>query len=195
MGNLQKYENRNPVQKALIQRFLRHVERLAARAAPARLLDAGCGEGFVSEVLRRVLPPGLDIVGVDVRREALGDARMRAGLGPALASVNALPFARGAFDLVVATELLEHLVSPDAAMRELARVARRWLLVSVPTEPAFRGLNLLRLKNLRRFGSDSDHHQHFGRAEFLRLLGRYATVVEAPRGAFPWTLALARLRG
>jgi len=47
--------------------------------------------------------------------------------------VEKLEFADREFELVAATEVLEHVGDPEAAVTEMARVAERWLLVSVRT--------------------------------------------------------------
>lgn len=53
----------------------------------------------------------------------------------------ALPFEDDTFDTVLCSEVLEHLDHPGRAFRELRRVARRAVVVSVPREPYFRWLS------------------------------------------------------
>ena len=77
--------------------------------------------------------------------------------------VEALSFADGEFDLVAATEVLEHVADPQAAVAEMARVARRWLLVSVPHEPLWRALNVARGAYLRELGNTPGHLNHWTR--------------------------------
>lgn len=114
----------------------RLVARLLARAratsAPfERVLDAPCGTGRLTEVLG---PSCRRLVALDVSRAMLTAAP--GGFGGATrieGSVFALPFADGAFDAVVACRLLHHFGSAGdrrAALRELARVARRFVVVS-----------------------------------------------------------------
>ncbi len=89
------------------------------------LLDVGCGRG---ELLARSGVPFR--VGVD-----LASRGMRHVAGPkAVASILALPFADASFDLVLCAETLEHLDPAilEGAARELARVARRQVLVTTP---------------------------------------------------------------
>lgn len=102
-----------------------HVVRyaFAARlAAGARVLDAGCGTGYGAAMLAQT---ATWVAGVDVAREAVDYARGRYSL-PNLsflqASATALPFNEGAFDLVVAFELIEHVPDWRTLLSELRRV-------------------------------------------------------------------------
>jgi SAM-dependent methyltransferase len=196
MGNLQKYRSRNPIQRWLIGRFLDCLVRLAGRVPHRSILDAGCGEGFGGAALRAGLGARVDLYSLDLDSVALGYCLES---DPTCAAVRGdlrhLPYADGSFDLVVATEVLEHLEEPEPALVELLRVSRGHAILSVPAEPLFRAANLARLKNVSRLGSDPDHRQHWTRAGFLRLVSRRGRLVAAPRGVFPWTLALVKVRG
>ena len=70
------------------------------------------------------------------------------------------------FDTVTCLEVLEHLDDPAAAVRELARVARRAVVVSVPYEPYFRIGNVLRGKHLGGLGNHPEHVQHWNLRTF-----------------------------
>lgn len=88
-------------------------------AAGARLLDVGCGGGLLAPHL----PAGYRHVGVDLSEPALAVAAEH-GVEPVLADVSALPFGDGAFDVVVAGEILEHVTDLDAVVAEACRVLR-----------------------------------------------------------------------
>jgi len=95
------------------------------------ILDAGCGNGaFLNRLLDQ--PPGRfeRLAGLDASMEALKHVRTERRPG----SVSELPFDDSSFDLVTAMEVLEHLPQPDfqAAIKEIRRVSRRYILVTVP---------------------------------------------------------------
>lgn len=95
------------------------------------VLDAGCGDGALAEDLRREL--SARVVALDLAHKRLAFASGRAPeVAFGQASVYRLPFQGESFDLVVCTDLLEHLDEPEAAVRELVRVARRAVVVTVP---------------------------------------------------------------
>jgi len=196
-SNVRKYNNPNPVHQLLLRRFLRCVAQEAQGALRThncpRLLDVGCGEGYVLRHLRGAWPE-LAAQGVDGDREALVQARGSipgAFLGHADASY--LPFAGNSFDMVACLEVLEHLREPALAMEELARVSRGYLLLSVPNQPFFSLSNLVRGKNVRRLGEDPEHLHHWTALQFVSMIkGRFK--VSRVRYPFPWVLVLAETR-
>lgn len=186
-----KYGSTNPVVRRLMAGFQRTLDDLFSRAAPESVLDIGCGEGVLTEQWAGRLGTGR-VVGVDLDDPKLAAewaTRRRPNLQFAAMPVEALTFDDGAFDLVAATEVLEHLSDPERAVAEMARVARRWLLVSVPREPLWRALNMARGAYLRDLGNTPGHLNHWTRRGFVRLLSRHGQVVEV-RSPFPWTMLL-----
>ena len=74
----------------------------------------------------------------------------------------------------------------------MARVASRWLLVSVPREPLWRGLNMARGAYLKDLGNTPGHVNHWSRRAFVAECSRVGAVAEV-RSPFPWTMLLVRL--
>jgi len=111
---------------------VRALEALLAGLPPARVLDAGCGTGFLTRHLR-----GL-VVGLDQspRMVALAQARLPAGVavrGDALA----LPFADGAFDRLLTSHVYGHLLPAGRApfLAEARRLAAELLVVDSARRP------------------------------------------------------------
>jgi 2-polyprenyl-3-methyl-5-hydroxy-6-metoxy-1,4-benzoquinol methylase len=106
---------------------------------PESLLDIGCGRGAFLWPLVEAFPT-LAVTAIDLLRHRLEtvDAVRRGGLDRLSAlrmDATALGLADDAFDAATALEVLEHLPDPAAAARELVRVARRFVVVSVPSKP------------------------------------------------------------
>jgi ubiquinone/menaquinone biosynthesis C-methylase UbiE len=185
--NAGKYRSKNPVVRHLLGRFLRRVSELAASQHPRRILEVGCGEGFVLATLAARLP-GSRLAGLELDEAALGEARRRCpGATLVRGDACALPFRAESFDLVVCLEVLEHLPDPVRALRELRRVTRAGCLLSVPHEPFFRLANLLRGKNVTRLGDPPDHLQHWGAGEFAAFCGGELSV-RTRTMVFPWLI-------
>jgi 2-polyprenyl-3-methyl-5-hydroxy-6-metoxy-1,4-benzoquinol methylase len=192
VGNLyDKYDTKNPVARLLMRRFLHTVTEFARSTAPQRVLEVGCGEGRLSQHLcERLQPQEFDACDLSLERLDSGrSARVRFRAG----SVYELPYPSSAFDLVVCCEVLEHLERPGHALSELGRVTRRWILVSTPNEPLFRGLNLLRGAYLTDFGNTPGHVQHFRPASLVRLISAEFRLVRIGT-PLPWIVALAERR-
>ena len=133
---------------------------------------------------------GLDLADPKLRGE--WERRARPNLEFQTADATALPFSDGEFDLAAAIEVLEHVPDPEATLAEMARVARRHLLVSVPREPVWRALNLARGAYVRGLGNTPGHVNHWSKRAFASLLGRFGEI-ERARSPFPWTMLLVRV--
>jgi 2-polyprenyl-3-methyl-5-hydroxy-6-metoxy-1,4-benzoquinol methylase len=194
-----KYGSANPVVRRLMARFVRDADALlalaAGRAGIESLLDVGCGEGVLTERWAARLDPA-PVVGVDLEDPELrGFWALRTGranLRFEAMGAHALRFGDGAFELVAATEVLEHLPDPGAALEQMARVASRWLLVSVPREPLWRALNLARGAYVTALGNTPGHVNHWTPGSLKQLLAPHGEIVAA-RAPLPWTMLLVRI--
>jgi len=107
------------------------VERLLEGVSVASALDVGCGNGYLAS---RLAARGAgQVAGVDFSRPRLKDGSKRfEHIRFSRASGTALPFADKSFDLITMVEVLEHIPETLPALRELARVAKKYILITVP---------------------------------------------------------------
>jgi len=188
-----KYGSTNPVVKRLMAGFERTLDELWAKASPRSVLDVGCGEGVLTHEWAERLADKR-IVGIDLddpKLRAEWQKRQRPNLEYRAEEATSLSFGDNEFDMATAVEVLEHVPDPDATLAEMARVARRWLLVSVPREPLWRMLNMARGAYWGSLGNTPGHVNHWSRRAFVALLSRYGDVREV-RSPFPWTMLLVR---
>jgi 2-polyprenyl-3-methyl-5-hydroxy-6-metoxy-1,4-benzoquinol methylase len=191
-----KYGSTNPVVRRLMATFQRTLNELFAQADPQSLLDVGCGEGVLTEQWARRLGDRR-VVGIDLddpHLHAEWAKRSAPNLEYRVMKAENLPFSDNAFDIATAIEVLEHVPDPEHTVAEMARVAERWLLVSVPREPLWRMLNVARGAYVKDLGNTPGHLNHWSKRSFVSLLSRHGDVVEA-RSPFPWTMLLVRVGG
>ncbi len=171
-GNARRYTVDNRLYRWHIRQFLNELGRLVEATRPRTILDVGCGEGFVAAFLKRCLPEA-EITGVDLSDAALAYARQHFGELATFqqADIYRLPFPDRSFDTVVCSEVLEHLDDPDRAVGELKRVARRYVVITVPLEPYFKWLNLL--GQWLGVSDDPGHVQFWNRDGFETFIRRH----------------------
>lgn len=106
------------------------IRRIVGTVAGLRVLDIGCGTGFVTAALERA---GMDAWGIDMHRAALGHARSRVR-GPLFSNdATTLPFFRD-FDLASLFDVIEHLDDDAGAIQQAATILkpRGCVVVTVP---------------------------------------------------------------
>lgn len=149
----------------------RERDRIAwiARQVPAgtrTVLDVGSGHGGLSNHLAAT---GYAVTAVDLAPATLRHVNGR----KVQASAVALPFSNDAFDLVVCTEVIEHLPDEERAtcLAEVWRVARRHVLITVPNDEDL-AANLVRCN---RCGHVFNAWGHVGRFNERNLRELYLT--------------------
>ena len=99
-----------------------------------RVLDVGCGPGTITRDLGALVGPDGEVLGVDSSADVVAQAaegcelpQVRFAVGDALH----LDLPDGAYDVVHAHQVLQHVADPVAALREMRRVTRPGGLVAV----------------------------------------------------------------
>lgn len=191
-SNHQKYEEieKNPVLRWLLRRLYRQVGRELSRFSPASVLDAGCGEGHALQYLE--FPDSY--LGIDLNPDCIAYCQTHHPTRKfATGSVSTLGLNDQCFDVVICLEVLEHLPDPCTALKELARVARQGMVLSVPWEPFFQAGNLVRGKYGPTLGNHPEHVQHWGVRGFRHFLEQSGTMKEIRvTTAGPWLVGSGR---
>ena len=146
-----------------------HLARHAA-GARRRVLDAGCGEGYGLRLLAAAGPPpaGHEVLGVDLATDVIAHARRAyPEASVCVAEVSALPLASASVDVIVSSQVIEHVWDIDATVAEAARVL-------VPG-----GLLVVLTPNRRTFNPGDQgpvnpfHHRELDAAELAEALAAH----------------------
>jgi len=102
-------------------------------------LDAGCAEGYYVKLLTNCSDfPSFYGVGLDIAKDYILKAKKKAPHSLLLlGDAQRLPFKDSCFDLVLCSEVLEHIWNPEMSFKELVRVSKNYILVTVTGENLF----------------------------------------------------------
>ena len=170
------------------QRRLACIRRFVDARSNQRILEVGCGGGHVLRLF-----PGCELTGVDVSGEMLAKARRKLkGYSARLlkGELHELNLPDAGFDKVICSEVLEHVVDPEAVLTEIRRLVRPGgrVVVTVPNDHLVNHLKrivrdsgLTFLPPFRRISWGGDHyHLHvWSVAQMRELLSRDFSVLRA----------------
>ena len=189
-----KYASTNPVSRVLVGGFYRTIDQMVAGIEFDSVVDVGCGEGLLLRSLESRLS-GVVCHALDADPAEAEDAAANLPFcNVRVGSAYDMPMEDNSVDLVICTEVLEHLAEPRRALEEFARVSRRYVLMSVPREPIWRMLNMARGAYWSGWGNTPDHLNHWSSRGFRRFVSTRFDVVQV-LAPFPWTLVLGVMRG
>jgi 2-polyprenyl-3-methyl-5-hydroxy-6-metoxy-1,4-benzoquinol methylase len=174
-NNLRKWEYQNGLYQRALSRYLDRMAHHARTLAPRTVLDAGCGEGYVYAGLAQ-RGVNCEWAGVDASANAVEFAKeWHPQCEWSVGDLRAMPQRSASVDLVLCSQVLEHIPQPDLVRDELARVAARHLLISVPLEPVFRSICALTIAV--GVGQDPGHVNFWTPRAFKRFLAPVGRLV------------------
>lgn len=195
-GNFEdKYNSTNPVSRFLVSGFIRSFgELLDESGNPNRIVELGAGEGHVTKIIIDRFPKSkIWASDISKRMANLAEKNLKGkSVRVGVENIEKLSYPSRAFDLCVCCEVLEHVGKPEVALREIRRIAKNLAIVSVPSEPIWRILNMARLKYLRDFGNTPGHVNHWSRSSFERLIIESGFKIVENRNPFPWQMYLIK---
>lgn len=183
-----KYNDTNIIVKKLMQGFFSSIDKMLLEIEFKTILEAGCGEGYVSQFLYK---KGNTIDAFDISEKVVQEAQKAfPGIRFSVGSIYNIAAENGQYDLVIASEVLEHLEEPKTALCELFRVSKRYVFISVPNEPIWRVLNLARGKYIKDLGNTPGHIQHWSKSSIRKLCEENGGKILKESSPLPWTMIL-----
>jgi ubiquinone/menaquinone biosynthesis C-methylase UbiE len=183
-----KFSASNPLVKWMMHGFKTSLLSLTEQISYHTMLELGCGEGYIQELLT----PDQSLAS-DIDLPIVRDAKIRyPHAGYVVADGTQMPLTAASFDLVVAVEVLEHVPQPVRLLQEAKRLSRRYCIFSVPREPMWRVLNMMRGRYWGDWGNTPGHINHWSSHAFSQFLGKEFRVLDVQQPV-PWTMILCEV--
>lgn len=190
---LGKYNNSNPLAQFLLNQFFSIIKRIIDILEPSdKLLEVGCGAGASSRrILGMLNGQEFEVSDYDKR---LVKKLIKTGFPIKVTRESVLELTHrsdDSFDCVFVLEVLEHIEDYRRALSELFRVSKKYVVISVPNEPLWSILNIVRGKYIQEFGNTPSHLHRWSVNSLRKLISEYGTVtiVYTP---MPWIVILAK---
>lgn len=184
--NFEKHTSKNPLKKFFINNYFSNLLCLISDLKIETVLDAGCGEGFTLNKLKQN-GIGKKYEGIDYYDDAIKLGRkIYPDLNIKKGDIYNLNYKENSFDLVICTEVLEHLDDPQKALSDILRVSSRYILLTVPNEPLFT------LFNFTQWGKDIGHINKWTSFSFKKFITKnHKLKILKTKTPFPWIMILA----
>lgn len=176
------YENKSFIVRFIEQARVRTVLKFSDIQKSDKVIEIGCEGGY----LLKKMPSAQEVVGLDIARNALEDARnfvKSDKIKFVCADASNIPFEDFYFDKVICSQTLEHVDNPDRVVKEMFRIVKPGgiVVISVPNEKVLSifkklfvkiGLFNLLFPNLEP-RSSSWHIQNFNKRDICKILNKY----------------------
>lgn len=194
-----KYGSRNPVVKIMMKGFFGALDDMLENSQIARgraCLEAGCGEGNVTQhVFEWIEDAGGDVkfTAFDISKKLIDENHIKYptvtffihNIYEAIDD-SLLPQGKK-FDLIICSEVLEHMDKPGRAIINLMNYGDRFIF-SVPHEPVWRIFNIARGKYIKNLGNTPGHIQHFSVRTFIIMIEKCGLKVIKIKKPLPWIM-------
>ncbi len=146
------YHSSNPIVSFVHTQRLKKIVEMVPSGKELRILDAGCGEGHLIDILHEKFPQN-EYAGIDITDVALEKSKVKCPYAMIRKmDLDQINFPDEYFDVVVCTEVLEHIYEFKDVIHELERVLKKggMLIVTHPNEVLWTASRfLLRRKPIR----------------------------------------------
>jgi len=199
-GNYEdKYNSKNIISKFLVANFIRTFEKslhFPFQEEISTICEIGCGEGELLKIVHSIFPTA-SLHATDISSEEIEKAKHICKSFHVNYTIqdaeNLQEYSDSLFDLVICCEVLEHLPDPLAGLKELLRISKKYVLVSVPNEPIWRLMNMARGKYIRSLGNTPGHLNHWSVIQFpwfLMTIPHYSIIKR--KYPLPWQMVLLK---
>ncbi|MBP9763572.1 MAG: class I SAM-dependent methyltransferase [Candidatus Pacebacteria bacterium] len=186
-----KYKKANFIEKILLKNFFNTIKSIIPENTKS-VAEIGCGAGISTEKLRDFFINQQTFFASDLDPELVEMAKEKnKGVSFGVESIYDLNHTDGEFDLVFCLEVMEHLEEPEKALKEISRITKEYVIISVPREPLWRILNMARGSYWKDLGNTPGHINHWSKRGVSKFISREFKVLKVCSST-PWTIVLAQ---
>lgn len=187
-----KYQSRHLIERFLVKRYDKHLIKLVESLPISTIYEVGSGEGHIIGLINN-FKKQYKIIGSDIDFNLIYQLKKLENKKYNLVINQAedLPIKRNSIDLVLACEVLEHINGPRSFLSECLRLNANYYIFTIPNEPLWRFLNILRLKYIKNLGNTPGHVNHWSKNQIRQLISSYLSI----KGIFivqPWIFIIAQ---
>lgn len=202
-GNYEdKYNTKNPIARLLVSNFIKRykdgLKYIKNKLKIKKFADLGCAEGFLLREGICILGSDIEVFACDISPQEISKAKKKLKDYKIKFSIqdieNLKEYKSNYFDLITCCEVLEHVFHPEKAISEIYRILKKggYALLSVPNEPIWRILNVLRGKYIKDLGNTPGHVNHWSARAFKKFLEKSELKVVKDISPFPWTMVVVK---
>ena len=193
--NMFEYDSQNIISKWLYKNFYNKIKLTITNIlAPGdNVLEIGCGPAESSKrIFQFVKNASFEASEFDQRYVSIINKK-EYPFRVIQESVYELKRENKEFSIILLLEVLEHLEYPDKALDEIFRVSNNYVIISVPNEPIWCIMNLLRGKYIKNMGNTPGHINHYNSQSLKKLLSKFSTRIKILK-PFPWLIAIVQVK-
>lgn len=191
-GNKEKHLSKNPIVRFVDNKLKKEIIKIIKNKEVKTMLDVGCGEGFITTKIAEAFPE-IKIIAIDPEKQYIDYAKKFNSLPNIKFKKDKLENIKEKFDLVISTEVLEHLENPYEMLATMIKLSKKYVLFSVPNEPFFRLGNLLSLKYVSRFGNTPGHINNWTKNRLRKFVFKTGLKYKIKTSSF-WNIVLINVK-
>lgn len=175
-NNYDKYKSSNFLVKYIMENFHNRFLHLIKLTKAKKIFEIGCGEGYWINYLNN---NNFNCIGADFSKIVIDQAKNNFPKYKnkfLVKSIYELDHTINA-DLIIVSEVLEHVDRYDLALSSLKKTNSKYILFTVPNEPLWCFLNILRFKYLLSFGNTPGHINHWNFFSFKKLMNKHFKLI------------------
>lgn len=193
-----KYHTSNPIYRFLIKGFFKTFFALFSRTKAFKMggdiLEVGCGEGEIIGFLHKNSKnrANLHFYAFDISSRVIEYAKSKYEDIDFFVYDVAKKIDKK-YSLIICCEVLEHISNPYKALKNMINSTDE-IILSVPREPLWRILNMLRGKYMSQLGNTPGHINHFSEKKLRELLEQCGVECAELKRPLPWLMTLCRIK-